>query len=73
VADTGKSIFLEEQIRPRGRLKTFRWEIPYPYVVQIVEISPLPAPPASAAQPETSTQLDAQTAALGLLSREEKA
>lgn len=73
VADTGRSIFLEEQIRPRGTLKTFRWEVPYPYIIHIVELSPLPGPSPAASQPEPSTQLDAQSAALGLRPRQEKA
>jgi hypothetical protein len=29
VADSGRSIFLEEKSVQRGTVKTFRWEIPY--------------------------------------------
>jgi hypothetical protein len=29
VADSGKSIFLEEKALQHGTVKTFRWEIPY--------------------------------------------
>ena len=57
-ADSGKSIFLEESYQQQGNIKTFRWEIPYQYIVRIQELdddgaSPNPttasAEPASAA------------------------
>jgi hypothetical protein len=38
VADSGKSIFLEEHSRSSGSVKTFRWEIPYPYIIRIEEL-----------------------------------
>jgi hypothetical protein len=36
-ADSGKSIFLEEKLLQRGHEKTFRWEIPYPFLLNIRE------------------------------------
>jgi hypothetical protein len=36
-ADSGKSIFLEESYQQKGNVKTFRWEIPYPCIVQLNE------------------------------------
>jgi hypothetical protein len=36
-ADSGKSIFLEESYQQKGKVKTFRWEIPYPCIVQLNE------------------------------------
>jgi hypothetical protein len=36
-ADSGKSIFLEESYQQKGTVKTFRWEIPYPCIVQLSE------------------------------------
>jgi hypothetical protein len=36
-ADSGKSIFLEEKLLQRGQEKTFRWEIPYPFLLGIKE------------------------------------
>ena len=36
-ADSGKSIFLEESYQQKGKVKTFRWEIPYPCIVQLSE------------------------------------
>lgn len=36
-ADSGKSIFLEESYQQKGTVKTFRWEIPYPCIVQLNE------------------------------------
>jgi hypothetical protein len=35
VADSGRSIFLEEHFEQRGQEKQFRWEIPYQYIVRI--------------------------------------
>jgi hypothetical protein len=45
VADSGRSIFLEQQFEQRGQHKHFRWEIPYQYLVRIEE---KPDPGASA-------------------------
>jgi hypothetical protein len=36
-ADSGKSIFLEESYEQKGSVKTFRWEIPYPCILQLNE------------------------------------
>jgi hypothetical protein len=44
VADSGRSIFLEQHLMQRGQQKQFRWEIPYQYVVRLEE-----APEAAAA------------------------
>jgi hypothetical protein len=35
VADSGRSIFLEQHVEQRGKLNYFRWEIPYPYIHRI--------------------------------------
>ncbi len=43
VADSGRSIFLEQNIEQRGP-KHFRWEIPYQCVVKIEEVAQLPVP-----------------------------
>ncbi len=37
VADSGRSIFLEQHLLQRGLLKHFRWEIPYQYIVRLEE------------------------------------
>jgi hypothetical protein len=42
VADSGRSIFLEQHLQQRGQTKHFRWEIPYQYLVRIEEV-PEPA------------------------------
>jgi hypothetical protein len=45
VADSGRSIFLEEHYVLRGRVQTFRWEIPYQCILQMEENrAPMPAP-----------------------------
>ena len=44
VADSGKSIFLEERVLHGKTLKTFRWEIPYLCVLQIHELTAAPGP-----------------------------
>jgi hypothetical protein len=35
VADSGRSIFLEQHFEQRGQTRNFRWEIPYQYVVRL--------------------------------------
>jgi hypothetical protein len=37
VADSGRSIFLEQIFEQRGSQKHFRWEIPYQYIVRLEE------------------------------------
>jgi hypothetical protein len=37
VADSGRSIFLEQAFEQRGHHKHFRWEIPYQYIVCLEE------------------------------------
>jgi len=53
VADSGKSIFLEEHSFVRATVKTFRWEIPYQCIVRLAESAP----------PETSPELPEEDAA----------
>src|SRR5260221_3050772 len=38
VADSGRSIFLETRFDQRGLERTFRWEVPYAYIVRIEEL-----------------------------------
>ncbi len=45
VADSGRSIFLEQHFSQQGREKNFRWEIPYQHIVRLIEISAEPEPP----------------------------
>jgi hypothetical protein len=59
VADSGRSIFLEQNLEQRGQHKHFRWEIPYQYLVRIEEkpdsgasASGVPVAAASKAAPE---------------------
>jgi hypothetical protein len=42
VGDTGRSIFLEQNLEQRGQHRHFRWEIPYPCIVRLSE-KPEPA------------------------------
>jgi hypothetical protein len=37
VADSGRSIFLEQSFVQRGQQRHFRWEIPYQYIVRLEE------------------------------------
>jgi hypothetical protein len=50
VADSGRSIFLEQHYEQSGQQKNFRWEIPYQCVVRIEEMEPavLASSPAAA-------------------------
>jgi hypothetical protein len=42
VADSGRSIFLEQHLQQRGQQKHFRWEIPYQYIVRLEAIAEPP-------------------------------
>jgi len=44
VADSGRSIFLEEHYMLRGRNQTFRWEIPYSCILRLEESQKLGKP-----------------------------
>jgi len=64
-ADSGKSIFLEESYKQQGRVKTFRWEIPYACIVDLNEVPEIPRPSASVSGPqETSEEAARQPATL---------
>jgi hypothetical protein len=47
VADSGRSIFLEQKFEQRGLQKHFRWEIPYQYIVRLEEKKEPPTEAAS--------------------------
>jgi hypothetical protein len=51
VGDTGRSIFLEQNLEQRGQHRHFRWEIPYQYIVRLAE---KPEPVANTAQQKSS-------------------
>jgi hypothetical protein len=51
VADSGRSIFLEEHYMLRGRNQTFRWEIPYSCILRMEE-SQKPSKPANEYNPD---------------------
>ena len=56
-ADSGKSIFLEEHYQQKGSVKTFRWEIPYPCILELSECPEGPKPSASVNSPrEAATE-----------------
>ena len=63
VADSGKSIFLEQHFSQQGREKNFRWEIPYQHIVRLTEISAESEPP-EPAQPQRSAVAAAGAAPL---------
>ena len=69
-ADSGKSIFLEESYQQQGNVKTFRWEIPYPCIVELNECPEMPKPSASVNEPrEASPESSMQRKALELKNR----
>jgi hypothetical protein len=62
-ADSGNSVFLEEHYQHRGDIKTFRWEIPYPCIVQLNECAEEQRPSAPVNAPrETFSQFAPGTA-----------
>lgn len=69
-ADSGKSIFLEESYQQQGNVKTFRWEIPYPCIVELSEVPEIPKPSASVNERrEASTESARQPGGLELKNR----
>ncbi len=50
VADSGRSIFLEQHLIQHGQQKNFRWEIPYQYIVRLEEAK---EPPDTAGKSDT--------------------
>ena len=63
VADSGKSIFLEEHFSQHGKEKTFRWEIPYQHIIQLSESYA----PVSPAEPSSSVRPRAESFPSGIL------
>src|SRR5260370_4256078 len=70
VADSGRSIFLEQSLVQRGQPKYFRWEIPYQFIVRLEEKTEAEEPGTSAAtategsrQPSDAQRRAASTAA----------
>jgi hypothetical protein len=74
VADSGRSIFLEEHYVLRGRTQTFRWEIPYSCILRLEE-SRKPSKPAKEYSPDPATpsESDADLRFLPLRDRAEEA
>jgi len=69
-ADSGKSIFLEESYQRKNNVKTFRWEIPYPCIVQLNECPEIPSPSAAVKAPrEEAAESAPGTATLELKER----
>jgi hypothetical protein len=76
VADSGRSIFLEQIFEQRGSQKHFRWEIPYQYIVRLEEKKEpsteaslsSPASAAPAAAPSAETLASVRTSASSLSS-----
>ena len=64
VADSGRSIFLEQHLELRGRVNYFRWEIPYPYIHRLAEPPEQDESPVSSEQhqPATKSHQDAAPA-----------
>ncbi len=69
VADSGRSIFLEQNFEQRGQHKHFRWEIPYHYLVRIeekpdsgvsVNVAPASASAAPAAEAPQASKSDSE-------------
>jgi hypothetical protein len=58
-ADSGKSIFLEEHYQQNGKVKIFRWEIPYQCILELNECPEGPKPSASV---DTSPKAIAESA-----------
>jgi hypothetical protein len=61
VADSGRSIFLEQSFEQRGSQRHFRWEIPYQYIVRLEEkVEPPQASASSSGEPATAAAPSAE-------------
>jgi len=61
VADSGRSIFLEQSFEQRGSQRHFRWEIPYQYIVRLGEkVEPPQASASSSGDPATAAAPSAE-------------
>ena len=58
VADSGRSIFLEQHFEQRGSEKHFRWEIPYQYIVRLEEKAESTEAPASSFSASSQASAD---------------
>ena len=58
VADSGRSIFLEQHYEQRGLPRNFRWEVPYQYIVRIEERPPVEPVPAAVGKSAESAGSD---------------
>jgi hypothetical protein len=61
VADSGRSVFLEQHVEQRGKRNYFRWEIPYAYLHRI-ELMPEPAEPKPQPEPPAAAEPKAAAA-----------
>jgi hypothetical protein len=71
VADSGRSIFLEQHFEQRGTMKHFRWEIPYQYIVRIEEKPEPPPEPAGNTSTAPGTAASAASSAASAEARTE--
>ena len=60
VADSGRSIFLEQHYEQHGQRKNFRWEIPYQCIIRVEESETFRE--ATATQPAQQDESSAATA-----------
>ena len=68
VADSGRSIFLEQHLEQHGQMKQFRWEIPYQYIVRLEERSDIATPPLGIRKAESAASATAEAHGGGLQS-----
>ncbi|MGB7281748.1 MAG: hypothetical protein WBE13_05750 [Candidatus Acidiferrum sp.] len=64
VADSGRSIFLEQSFEQRGSQRNFRWEIPYQYIVRLEEKAEAPEQPSTKTSPSAATAHTAETSSV---------
>jgi len=72
VADSGKSVFLEEHFERQGQVKSFRWEIPYPFIIRLEESVHAPVNPRDAS-PRSTGELAVEPRRAHLKHRPEEA
>jgi hypothetical protein len=65
VADSGRSIFLEQSFVQKGQQRNFRWEIPYQYIVRLEEKHEDPEEPGHASAAASTAPSAAEPAKPG--------
>ena len=66
MADSGRSIFLEQSFEQRGQHRHFRWEIPYQHLVRIALVKAEEEPPFEPERAQTESNFANAVTTVGI-------